>query len=158
MASKLEAARMVVSSGENVIIASGHRPGVLSQILAGETVGTLLVAEGKSVSPWKRWLRFSSRPRGALRLDDGAVQAIRHEGRSLLAIGITASEGEFSKGDVVAIRDAAGQEFARGLTNYHASEIRRIKGLPSREIAQVLGHQPYEEVIHRDNLALVGDT
>ncbi len=157
MASKLAAAGMVVSSGENAIIASGHQDGVLTKILAGETVGTLLVAEGKAVSPWKRWLRFSARPCGSLRLDTGAVQAIRNEGRSLLAVGIVAAEGEFGKGHVVSLRDEQGCEIARGLTNYRSHEIQKIRGLPSGKIAQVLGHRPYEEVIHRDNLALIGD-
>jgi glutamate 5-kinase len=156
MASKLEAARMVTAAGENAIIANGHQPGVLGRILAGETVGTLLLAEGKSVSPWKRWIGFSARPCGSLRLDSGAVRAVTSEGRSLLAIGIVDAEGEFAKGDVVALCDQNGEEIARGLTNYRASEIHQIKGLKSDRIAQVLGHRPYEEVVHRDNLALVG--
>ncbi len=156
MASKLEAARIVTAAGENVIIANGHQPGTLAAIMAGELVGTLLLAQGKSVSPWKRWIGFSARPRGKLHLDAGATLAIAREGRSLLAIGVLATEGEFVKGDVVALCDEQGKEIARGLTNYRASDIDRIKGLKSDRIAQVLGHKPYEEVIHRDNLALVG--
>jgi len=155
MASKLEAARIVTAAGENAIIANGHQPGILGRILAGESVGTLLLAEGKSVSPWKRWIGFSARPRGKLHLDPGAARAVANEGRSLLAIGIVNAEGEFNKGDVVTLCDENGQEIARGLTNYRASDIERIKGLKSDRIAQVLGHKPYEEVIHRDNLALV---
>jgi len=156
MASKLEAARIVTAAGENVIIANGHQPGTLAAIFAGELVGTLLPAQGKSVSPWKRWIGFSARPCGKLQLDVGATLAIAREGRSLLAIGIVAAEGEFDKGDVVALCDEQGKEIARGLTNYRARDIERIKGLKSDRIAQVLGHKPYEEVIHRDNLALVG--
>lgn len=156
MASKLEAARMVTAAGETVIIANGHQPGVLGRILAGETVGTLLLAEGKSVSPWKRWIGFSARPCGKLRLDAGAVRAVTSQGRSLLAIGVVDAEGEFTKGDVVALCDQNGEEIARGLTNYRSSEIHQIKGLKSDRIAQVLGHRPYEEVVHRDNLTLVG--
>lgn len=155
MASKLEAARMVTAAGENAIIANGHQAGVLGRILSGETVGTLLLAEGKSVSPWKRWIGFSARPHGKLHLDRGAVRAVTDQGRSLLAIGITDAEGEFIKGDVVALCDQDGKEIARGLTNYRASEIHQIKGLKSDRIAQVLGHRPYEEVVHRDNLTLV---
>jgi glutamate 5-kinase len=156
MASKLEAARMVISSGENAVIACGRQEGVIGRILAGEPVGTLLVAEGKSISPRKRWIGFSARPRGTLRLDAGAVRAITCDGRSLLAIGVLHAEGEFQKGDVLSLCDESGREVARGLTNYRASEIQRIKGLSSRRISQVLGHRPYEEVIHRNNLALVG--
>ncbi|MCH5377688.1 MAG: glutamate 5-kinase, partial [Planctomycetes bacterium] len=156
MASKLEAARIVTAAGENAIIASGHQAGTLTRILAGEPVGTLLIAEGKSVSPRKRWIGFSARPKGRLLLDGGAARAIGREGRSLLAIGILSIEGDFTKGDVVALCDQQGMEIARGLTNYHADEILQIKGLKSARIAEVLGHCPYEEVVHRNNLTIVG--
>jgi glutamate 5-kinase len=155
MASKLEAARIVTAAGENVIIGSGRQPGTLTRIMAGEPVGTLILAGRKSVSPWKRWIGFSARPRGKVVLDAGAIRAIAQQGRSLLAIGIVQAEGEFGKGDVVGIYNDQGQEIARGLTNYAAEEVRRIRGLRSDRISQVLGHCPYDEVIHRDNLALV---
>lgn len=156
MASKLEAARIVTTAGENVIIASGRHPQVLRRLLAGEELGTLFLAQGKSVSPWKRWIGFSARPHGRLVLDTGAVRAVAEQGRSLLAIGVVATEGNFLKGDAVSLCDQQGREIARGLTNYAAADIQRIQGLPSNRIAQVLGHRPYEEVIHRDNLALLG--
>lgn len=156
MASKLEAARIVTTAGENVIIASGRHAQVLRRLLAGEELGTLFLAQGKPVSPWKRWIGFSARPHGRLVLDAGAVRAVAEQGRSLLAIGVAATEGDFNKGDAVALCDEHGREIARGLTNYAAADIHRIQGLPSNRIAQVLGHCPYEEVIHRDNLALVG--
>ncbi len=155
MASKLEAARMVAAAGENAIIANGHQAGILGRILAGELVGTVLLAEGKSVSPRKRWIGFSARPCGKLHLDSGAARAVTNQGRSLLAIGVVDAEGEFIKGDVVALCDQNGKEIARGLTNYRTSEVQQIKGLKSDRIAQVLGHMPYEEVVHRDNLTLV---
>ena len=110
---------------------------------------------GKTVSPRKRWIRFSAKPRGRLLLDAGACQAICEQGSSLLAIGITLSDGQFAKGDVVSLCDAAGREVARGLTNYPSSEIHKIKGLKSDQIVAVLGHRPYCEVIHRNNLAVV---
>ncbi len=154
MASKLQAARMVTTAGENVIIASGHRAGAVRQIMAGQPVGTLILAQGKSISPWKRWIGFSVQPRGRLVLDAGARQAIEHQGRSVLAIGIIGTEGTFFKGDVVSLCDQQGCEFARGLTNYPADEVRRIAGLKSDLIAQVLGHRPYDEVMHRDNITL----
>lgn len=156
MASKLEAARIVTMAGENVIIASGRQPEILRRVLAGEPLGTLFLAQGHAVSPWKRWIGFSARPAGRLLLDAGAVRAVAEQGRSLLAIGVVATEGEFSKGDAVALCAPDGREIARGLTNYSVGDLRRIQGLASKRIAQVLGHCPYEEVVHRDNLTLVG--
>jgi glutamate 5-kinase len=152
MASK---ARIVTSAGENVIIACGRRDGVLAEILAGHSIGTLLLAQGRLVSPWKRWLGYSVRPCGRLQLDRGAVRAITEQGRSLLAIGVVAAEGEFGKGDVVSLCGEDGREIARGLTNYNVNDVQRIKGLRSDQIADTLGHRPYEEVVHRDNLAVV---
>lgn len=153
MASKLEAARVATSAGENVIIAGGKQPGNLLRILAGEEIGTLFVASGQSIPSWKRWIGLTAQPRGKLILDDGARRAVEAKGSSLLAIGIVDLEGTFRKGDVVSLYDRGGVEFARGLTNYAANEVQRIKGLKTDQIAAALGHCPYEEVIHRDNLA-----
>ena len=154
MFSKLQAARIVSSAGETLIIASGKQPSVLRDIMAGKPVGTLFLPQGRSASPWKRWLRFSTQPRGRILLDSGACKAISHDGGSLLAIGITEAKGEFAKGDVVSLCGSGGAEFARGLTNYESGDIERIKGLRSDRIAEILGHCPYEEVVHRDNLAV----
>jgi glutamate 5-kinase len=154
MASKLEAARIATSAGENVVIASGKQPGNLLAILAGKPVGTLFVARGEAVPSWKRWIGMTAQPRGKLVLDDGARRAVETNGRSLLAIGVVDAQGAFRKGDVVAICDRQGQEFARGLTNYSADDVLRIKGLKTDQIAVALGHCPYEEVVHRDNLAV----
>jgi len=155
MKSKLEAARMATAVGENVIIANGRRPNVLDEILAGEEVGTLFLAGSKAVPAWKRWIGFGAPPRGRVRVDSGARQALVENGRSLLAIGITDVEGDFAKGDVVSVLGPDGREFARGLTNYCARDIRAIQGRRSSEIADVLGEVPYAEVIHRDNLVLL---
>jgi glutamate 5-kinase len=155
MASKLNAAKMVTTAGENCIIASGRQDDVLTQIVAGEPVGTLFLASGKAISPFKRWLGFSAQPKGKLTLDSGAASAVTLQGKSLLAIGIAQVEGKFSKGDVVALYDQAGQLIARGLTNYDLADLERIKGLRSEKISQVLGTEAYEEVIHRDNLVVV---
>lgn len=152
MASKLNAARMCTISGENVIITSGREPGALRRIMAGETVGTLFVAQGQALNSWKRWIGFTAQPRGQLVLDAGARQAVEKQGRSLLAIGVLDVQGDFQKGEVIALRDTQGAEFARGLTNYAAADILRIKGLRTEAIATALGHCPYEEVIHRDNM------
>jgi glutamate 5-kinase len=154
MASKIQAARLVTAAGENVIIASGRTPHVLPKIIAGEMVGTLFLAQGQSLAARKRWIGLSVQPRGHLVLDAGARAAVEHSGRSLLAAGVVDAVGKFAKGDVVALRDQQGVEFARGLTNYCADDVRRIKGLKTHEIATTLGHCPYDEVVHRDNMVV----
>ena len=155
MGSKLNAVRMVTLAGENAVIANGREEDVLSRVLAGEMLGTLFVAEGKTLSPWKRWLRFSAQPQGTITLDDGACAAIQQGGSSLLSIGIASLEGHFNKGDVVQLCSLNGQKLARGLTNYNSDELHKIRGHRSEEFQQILGQCPYDEVIHRDNLALV---
>lgn len=154
MASKLNAARIVTTAGENMIIASGREPGMLARIFAGEEVGTLFIAQGPAIKPWKRWIGFSTYPRGRMLVDKGAQEAVRLQGKSLLAAGIKLVEGDFQKGDVVALCDIDGREFARGLTNYSSVDAERIKGMKSAQIAEVLGHRPYEEVINRDNMVV----
>jgi glutamate 5-kinase len=154
MTSKLNAARIATSAGESVIITSGRTPNVLPRIIAGEPVGTLFLARGQSVAARKRWIGFTVRPHGHLVLDPGARHAIECDGRSLLPIGIVDVVGRFSKADVVALRDQNGVEFARGLTNYTADEVRKIKGLKSSDINGALGYCPYQEVIHRDNMVV----
>lgn len=154
MASKLEAARLATTAGENVIIAPGKMPDVLTRILDGEEVGTLIVAQGQTVAARKRWIGFTVQPRGHLVLDDGACRAVREKGRSLLPIGVVDAVGPFDKGDVVALRGAGRGEFARGLINYALDEVLRIKGLRTDQIAGALGYHPYDEVIHRDNMVV----
>ncbi|MDX1962136.1 MAG: glutamate 5-kinase [Pirellulales bacterium] len=154
MASKLNAARIATTAGENVIITSGKQPGALRKILAGESVGTLFLAQGGTIPAWKRWIGFTAQTRGTLILDPGARKAIERDGRSLLAIGIREVRGEFKKGDVVSLRDESQQEFARGLCNYSHEDVQKIRGLRTEQIAMALGYHPYDEVIHRDNLAV----
>lgn len=155
MTSKLEAARLATAAGENVIIANGSRPGALADIIAGKPVGTLFLAQGQTVAARKRWIAFAVRPQGRILVDAGARRAVEHDGGSLLAIGVQEVSGRFVKGDVVAVCDAQGAEFARGLTNYRAEDIRRIRRRKTEEIAEVLGHCPYNEVIHRDNMVCI---
>ncbi|MCA9212768.1 MAG: glutamate 5-kinase [Planctomycetales bacterium] len=155
MLSKLKAAKMATSAGENVIIANGHQSDVLSRIFQGEPVGTFFAAAERSISPFKRWLGFSAQTRGRLFLDDGAVDAVAKRGRSLLPIGITHFHGQFGKGDVITICNSDGNEIARGLTNYSSTELALIRGLKSVDIAEKLGYCPYDEVIHRDNLLVI---
>jgi glutamate 5-kinase len=154
MHSKLESVRMATTVGECVIIANGTDPRVLDRVLAAEDVGTLFLAKGESVPAWKRWIGFTIAPRGRLHLDAGAVRAVEQQGKSLLAAGITRVEGDFEKGEVVALLDPAGQEVARGLINYDTSRAAAIAGKRKADIRQVLGDVSYDEVVHRDNLVV----
>jgi glutamate 5-kinase len=154
MASKLRAARIATHAGESVLIANGLKPDTLTRLFAGEPIGTLFTPQGPSVGARKRWIGFSVQPRGHLTVDDGARQAVERNGRSLLPIGIVEATGIFGKGDVIALRDRAGTEFARGLSNYSGDDVRRIQGLRTEEIVARLGQCTYPEVIHRDNLVL----
>jgi len=154
MASKLEAARLVTGGGESVIIAGGNTPDVLPRIVSGELVGTLILAQGQTVAARKRWIGFAVQPRGHVAVDAGAQRVIVREGRSLLAIGVVGVTGHFAKGDVVSLRGPDGAEFARGLCNYPAEEVERIQGLKTDQIAEMLGHCPYDEVVHRDNMVV----
>lgn len=156
MASKLEAARIVTTSGGSCIIASGKEPAVLQRILACHSEGTLFLPQGGGVVSRKVWLGFSSKPLGKLLLDDGACKAVCERGSSLLAAGIQDVQGSFERGDVVSLCDAQHKEIGRGLTNYTSDELLQIKGLRSDRIQQVLGACPYGEAIHRDNLMVTG--
>ncbi|MBV8309375.1 MAG: glutamate 5-kinase [Planctomycetaceae bacterium] len=155
MQRKLAAARLVTRAGGSVIIASGTRPNPLTRILAGEPVGTLFLAHGQTHRARKRWIGLTARPRGHFIVDAGARRAIETGSKSLLAIGIVDVVGEFDKGDVVGIRDTAGQEFARGLSNYATPDARTIRGLHTDQARAALGSALYDEVIHRDNLVLI---
>lgn len=152
MLTKLKAAQMVTSAGENVILASGYTERVLERVFSGENLGTFFAAADRSVSPYKRWLGFSAQPRGKIVLDKGATKHVVGNGSSILAIGIVDVVGEFAKGDVVSVVDHEGVERARGLSNYTSAELNLIKGVRSDRIAEKLGHCPYETVVHRDNL------
>ena len=154
MKTKLEAVRTATAVGVNVIIANGKRANVLTELLNGGDTGTLFMAEDDGVSSWKRWIGYTMPPKGRLVLDNGARRAVEEQGKSLLAIGVVAVEGDFAKGEVVSLIDRDGDEFARGLTNYDAVAARSIAGKRTDEIMRVLGAVPYDEVIHRDNLVV----
>lgn len=158
MITKLEAARTAALSGAGTVIANGRRRGVLERIAAGENEGTLFLPEATArLGSRKHWLAFTTRPRGELRLDAGAAQALRERGRSLLPAGITGVSGAFGIGDPVRCTDPDGREVARGLVAYSAQDVARIRGLSTRQIEAVLGFSNGGEVIHRDDLVLVRD-
>jgi glutamate 5-kinase len=154
MRSKLQAARLVTQAGGSVVIASGKKANPLTRILQGEPVGTLFLARGATQGARKRWIGLTARPRGHLVVDAGARLALESGKTSLLAIGVVEVVGDFEKGDVVAVRDAEGLEFARGLSNYATAEARLIRGLRTEQARKALGTDLYDEVIHKDNLVL----
>jgi glutamate 5-kinase len=156
MKSKLRAARLATAAGEAVVIANGSHDGILDRVFAGEPVGTLFLPHGDDVPAWKRWVGFTARPKGTLRIDAGAKRALVEQGKSLLPVGVTGVEGEFGKGDVISICDAVGSEIARGLSNYSSADAARLAGRSSEQIASLLGSVPYPELVHRDNLVVVG--
>ena len=155
MKSKVIAARAVTSSGVPCVIAPGKRKGILHDIFAGKEIGTLFLPASDRLKSRKHWIAFTLKSRGKLYLDDGARDALINEGKSLLPSGISGIEGEFSVGDPVTCVDAKGAPLAKGLVNYSSSEIRKIMGLKTAKIEQVLGYKDYDEIIHRDNLVVV---
>lgn len=160
MMSKLQSAGMVVNSGIPVVIADGTDSGVLERVLSGADAGTFVrpghVADALQ-SQRKRWIAYFHRAHGTVVVDDGAREAIVNRGRSLLPIGIREVEGRFERGAVVNVRGLDGAVFARGMSDYGSEEIQRIKGRRTDEIAGVLGAKDYDDVIHRDNLVILGD-
>jgi glutamate 5-kinase len=155
MLTKVLAAKRAARSGASTVIASGREPDVLTRLAAGESIGTLLVAEPQTLAARKQWLADHVQLAGRLRLDAGAVQALSRDGKSLLPIGVVAVEGAFQRGAVVGCFAPDGREVARGLINYDAAETARILRKPSSEIEQVLGYVDEPELIHRDNLVLL---
>lgn len=156
MLTKILAAKRAARSGAHTVIASGREPDVLVRLAQGECIGSELRAELPVLSARKQWMADHLRLRGKLVLDAGAIKALVLEGKSLLPVGVRAVEGEFGPGDVVACVDSAGKECARGLVNYSAADTRRIMGQPSAQIADILGVMPESELMHRDNLIILG--
>ncbi len=156
MATKLQAARIATGYGASMIIARSREPNVIARLLGGEDLGTLFLPQRARLQSRKRWIAYHGRERGGVRVDAGAVTALVHKGRSLLAAGIKKVDGEFDIGDLVRVEDEAGTLLGRGLTNYAAHQVRLIQGLPSERFESVLGFKAYDEVIHRNNLVLEG--
>jgi glutamate 5-kinase len=155
MSTKLEAAQKAGASGIPMVIANGREPGVVARILKGETVGTYFQPRDDRLAARKRWIAFAVRPQGRLTVDAGAKKALTERGKSLLPSGLVEVAGEFQAGEVVALMEAAGGEFARGLVNYDAAELRKIRGAKTGDIERALGYKGFGEVIHRDNLVVL---
>lgn len=155
MATKVQAARLAARSGAITLIASGRQAEVLTRLVSGERLGTLLCPEEAPMAARKRWLAGQLQVRGSLTLDAGAVQVLRNSGSSLLAVGVKALSGDFVRGDMVLCVDEQGGRIAKGLVNYGAAEARRILGQPSHQIEAILGYMEAPELIHRDNLIVL---
>ncbi|HEX5093965.1 MAG TPA: glutamate 5-kinase [Burkholderiales bacterium] len=155
MLTKILAAKRAARGGAHTVIASGREPDVLLRLAAGERIGTLLRAQTTPLAARKQWLADHLTVSGRVVLDAGAVRALAREGKSLLPVGVTAVQGEFERGAVIACLDPGGREIARGLANYAAAECRLIMRRPSSEIEAVLGYVDGPELIHRDNLVML---
>jgi glutamate 5-kinase len=156
MITKILAAKRAARSGAHTVIASGKEPDVLIRLANGENMGTFLQAETAPLAARKQWLADHVQVAGTIILDAGAVTALLHEGKSLLPIGVIDVEGEFERGAVVACITRERVEVARGLINYNADEARKIRRRPSAEIELLLGYMDGPELIHRDNIVLLG--
>jgi glutamate 5-kinase len=154
MITKVLAAKRAAGSGASTVIAWGREPDVLIRLASGEDIGTALLASTQKVAARKQWMADHLQLRGAVRVDAGAVIKVRDEGKSLLPIGMTEVQGEFHRGDVIAVRGPDGHELARGLANYSSAEARLIARKPSSEFEKLLGYSAEPEMIHRDNLVL----
>ena len=141
--------------GVGTLLLNGEKPGLLQSVLHGSQGGTLFLPQSRRLASRKHWIAFTLRSKGRLTLDDGAVQALVERGKSLLASGITGIAGDFQAGDAVSCVTRDGRECAKGLVNFSAEALSRIKGLKTADIRERYGQQEYEEVIHRDNLVLL---
>jgi glutamate 5-kinase len=154
MQTKLSAAKLAARSGTDTVIANGRLDQILSRLGQGEQLGTLLYADSEPMTARKQWLAGQLSLQGSLQLDKGAVKVLRESGSSLLAVGIKAVRGQFTRGEVVACVDETGAEIGRGLVNYNVDEVRQLLGQSSAQIEEILGYAGDEEIIHRDNLIL----
>jgi glutamate 5-kinase len=154
MITKILAAKRAAGSGASTVIAWGREPDVLVRLTQGEAIGTLLVAQTQKTQARKQWIADHLQLRGSVTVDAGAVAKLQDEGKSLLPIGMTGVDGDFSRGDVIAIRDTDGAEMARGLANYASAEARLICRKPSSDFEKLLGYAAEPEMVHRDNLVL----
>lgn len=157
MATKLEAALLATQAGIPVVIADGRREGVLRDIVQAQPVGTFFPPTRDLLTHKKHWIAYTLKRKGAVVLDEGAVEAIVERGKSLLPSGVIAVQGNFETGDMVSCLDPQGREIARGITHYSAQEVRRIMGKKSSQIEALLGYKIQDEVIHRDELVLLRD-
>ena len=154
MITKILAAKRAAGSGASTVIAWGREPQALIRLTQGEAIGTLLVAQTQKMQARKQWMADHLQLRGSVTVDPGAARMVQGGGKSLLPIGMTGVQGDFSRGDVIAVKDADGTEIARGLANYSSSEARLICRKVSSEFERLLGYTGESEMVHRTNLIL----
>ena len=155
METKIAAARIAMGAGVRTVIMKSDAPGNVLKILAGESIGTRFEPQENPITARQRWIAHGMVPAGKLYLDDGAVDAVKNGGRSLLGAGLIGLDGEFQREDTVRLCNIHGQEIARGLVNYTHTELQKIRGRRSDEISGILGYDGDETVVHRDNLVLM---
>ena len=155
MATKVSAAKLAARSGASTLIAAGKEEKIIQRLFSGEALGTLLYAEQTPVAARKQWLAGHLQIKGQLILDQGAIKKLCESGSSLLAVGVSDVQGDFSRGEIVSCITSEGKEIARGLVNYNSTDVSKIKGKMSNEIESVLGYVDDAELIHRDNLVLI---
>jgi len=155
MATKLDAARLATASGINVVIASGLEPNVLTRLVDGESIGTLFPATSSKMESRKRWMLSGLSIKGEIVVDDGAVSVLRSQHRSLLPAGVKDVRGPFERGDIISILNVKQVQIACGITNYDSNDIDEIKGVHSDRIAETLGHQYGDEIVHRNNMVIL---
>jgi glutamate 5-kinase len=155
MITKILAAKRAAGSGASTVIAWGREPDVLLRLAHGESIGTALIAATPKIAARKQWMADHLQLRGTLIVDAGAAKKVRDEGKSLLPVGVVDVQGEFHRGDVIAVRGPEGAEIARGLANYSSAEARLIARKPSTDFERLLGYSAEPEMIHRDNLVLL---
>lgn len=157
MVTKLQAAQKATHQGIDTFIINGQKAQSFADVLAGNNPGTWFHKQQERVSAKKHWLLNSLTPYGRITLDEGAVAAICHNGASVLPKGIVGASGDFEKGDAIWLCEVSGKKIAKGISQYSAAELNKIKGIHSQNISEVLGYCPSEVAVHRDDLALVGD-
>ncbi len=157
MISKIKAAGKVTAAGIPMVITNGTKPEILEKLLSGKKIGTFFVPKKQKLKSRKCWIAFTLKPKGVIRIDDGAASAILNRGKSLLPSGIVGVEGDFGVGAPVEFRKDDNETLGTGLVNYNSADIRKIMGLKSSQIKDRLGYKPYDYVIHRDNLAITAE-
>jgi glutamate 5-kinase len=157
MSGKINAAKKVTAAGIPMVIAGGEIPNILIKLFAGKDLGTFFIPKQERLTSRKRWIGFTLKPKGIVTLDEGAAVAISKRGKSLLPSGIIGVDGDFDVGAPVEFRKNNNDLIGTGLVNYSSGDIRKIMGLKSGQIKDRLGYKPYDEVIHRDNLVIIGE-
>ncbi len=154
MVTKIQAAKIGMGSGVAVVIANGRKAQVLSDIMAGEEVGTLFLPKDSKLRTRKKWIAFGSAVKGRIIIDEGACHALLMDGKSLLPSGVVEAHGDFNVGDTVSLLNPTGEEIARGIVNYDCQNLLMIRGAKTKDIKKILGYKESDEVIHRDNLVI----